>query len=348
MKHYQYWSQLSDDSQKKIKEGLLERGLTRWEFLDLQKDEEDIKIYDLENWKSLCEDRNIDPATIIVDDNNLNYKWVADNYEFKTCYFPNELEKIASNDMVPPCSDKIPSVNLNFMAGNYHANRYKLLERMWENNLLTDESKLLWSSYRDHMSVPDGGHQGKMVSTEFLEFMAKNTPRTFMGDKFYNKYPEEIDLGTHEQVYVNDYNKQDAWIYENSLVSVVLDTMSSWPNNDEIPQELLLSKYTTPKTFKAIKHKRPFILTIGKSGNDLPFLRNLGFETFASVWDESYDTQSYHKRLDQIGNLCYNLSNENITELYHATRDICEHNYNVLVNTDWADWYLMELDKQYD
>jgi len=346
MKHYQYWNQLSEGTKATISDGLKARGLTRWEFLDLSKHDEDIQVHDLERWKNICEDQNIDPMTVVIDDNNLNYKWVSDNYGFKSNYFPNELLKIKSNEVVPPCADVIPTTNLNFMAGNYHSNRYKLLEHLWSNDLLTDDTKLMWTSYRDHLSVPDGIHQTKMVSSEFLEFMASNTPRTFMGDTFYNKYPEEIDLGTSQQVYVDDYNKQDMWIYEKSLVSVVLDTMSCWPNNDEPPHSP--TKYTTPKSFKAIKHKRPFIITIGKSGGDLPALRNLGFETFGSVWDESYDTQPYHKRLDQIGNLCYNLSNENTTELYHATRDICEHNYNVLVNTDWAEWYLQELDKQYD
>ena len=103
-----------------------------------------------------------------------------------------------------------------------------------------------------------------------------------------------------------------------------------------------------PKTFKAIKHKRPFILTIAKQPGELAMLRNLGFETFHSVWDEVYDVDTFHKTVDHMAKLCYNLSNENITELYHATVDICEHNYNVLMNTDWIAWYLNELDKQYD
>ena len=78
----------------------------------------------------------------------------------------------------------------------------------------------------------------------------------------------------------------------------------------------------------------------------MKLLKNLGFETFDSVWDESYDNYAFEKRLDHISDLCYNLSNENITELYNKTVDICEHNYNVLMNTDWVQWYFDKLDKQ--
>ena len=76
----------------------------------------------------------------------------------------------------------------------------------------------------------------------------------------------------------------------------------------------------------------------------LKMLKHLGFKTFNSIWDESYDTQNYDNRLDAMAQLCYNLSDENITDLYHSTKDICEHNYNVLVNTDWVQWYLDQLD----
>lgn len=342
----QYLDQLSEDNRNRLQAGLRERGLISWQQLNLPKEMEDISISDIDSWVNICEEKGIDPKRVVVDDNNLNYKWIAKNYNFKASYFPNELYKVQS-PLVKPCKNIIPETNLNFMAGNYSISRWRLLEMLWKKDLLTDNKKLFWSAYRSYDLDPITVEQDSL-SDEFKKFMSDNVPRTFCYDRFYNKYPEQLDLGSLEQRYIYDFNNLDTWIYENSLISVVLDTMSNWAGKNDNPAERFKNVYTTPKTFKAIKHKRPFVLAIAKQTDELAMLRNLGFETFDSVWSEEYDQQSFHKRLDHIGDLCYNLSNENITELYHATSDICEHNYNVLMNTDWIEWYLNELDKNYD
>ena len=341
----QYLDQLGEDNKIRLQAGLRERGLISWQDLNLPKEMEDIKESDLDNWVTMCEDKGIDPNRVVIDDNNLNYKWVANNYNFKASYFPNELYKVQS-PQVAPCDNIVPETNLNFMAGNYSISRWRLLEMMWKKGLLTDSKKLFWSAYRFDPN-PNSGEK-EILSKEFVDFMSDNVPRTFCYDRFYNKYPEQLDLGSLEQQYIYDFNNQDTWIYQNSLISVVLDTMANWHDTLSNPAERFNNVYTTPKTFKAIKHKRPFVLAIAKQTEELAMLRNLGFETFDSVWSEDYDKQSFHKRLDYIGDLCYNLSNENTTELYHATSSICEHNYNVLMNTDWIEWYLQELDKQHD
>ena len=71
--------------------------------------------------------------------------------------------------------------------------------------------------------------------------------------------------------------------------------------------------------------------------------------------ETTYCIQAERSLLEAIGGDCdtavgglAKLSNKKITQLYHATSDICEHNYNVLMNTDWIEWYLNELDKNYD
>ena len=119
MKHYQYWNQLSEGTKATISDGLKARGLTRWEFLDLSKHDEDIQVHDLERWKNICEDRNIDPMTVVIDDNNLNYKWVSDNYGFKSNYFPNELLKIKSNE-VPYFLTQCRLFKIHFMLKQNH------------------------------------------------------------------------------------------------------------------------------------------------------------------------------------------------------------------------------------
>ena len=78
-------------------------------------------------------------------------------------------------------------------------------------------------------------------------------------------FHEQLDLGSLEQQYIYDFNNQDTWIYQNSLISVVLDTMANWHDTLSNPAERFNNVYTTPKTFKAIKHKRPFFGIIGNN-----------------------------------------------------------------------------------
>ena len=142
-----YNNQLSDDHLDRIQAGLRERGLISWQDLNLHKVMEDIKPSDLDIWIKICEQKGIDPERVVIDDCNLNYKWVAENYKFKSVYFPNELYKCQSR-LINPCQNIIPETNLNFMAGNYSPARWRLLQELWGMDLLTDNTKLFWSSYR--------------------------------------------------------------------------------------------------------------------------------------------------------------------------------------------------------
>ncbi len=325
-------SQLSPSIQQQFQKGLYERDLFRWEDINLQKELEHVTSNDLDRWLMEVQNGEVHPKNIVVDDSNINYTTFFKKYPFKFAYMPKDILGMAK---FKHCTHKIPTRHFNFMCGNYHTARYKLLELLWKKRLLHTTH---WTLYRQ-------SNENEHFDKEFVKYIKNTTPRTFKNNSFYNLLPEELDLGTKEQRFINDYNNTDQWIYENSLISIVVDTFSSksMTFQSTLSEDLV---FTTPKTFKAIKQRRPFIITIGKNGGDLKLLKALGFETFDSVWDESYDEQNYDKRLDYISDLCYNLSNENITDLYNKTVDICEHNYNVLVNTDWVQWYFDVLDKQ--
>lgn len=329
-------NQIAPVEQSRIRNGIFERDMYRWEDLNFTTEYENISIKDLDLWMEKYKNTGISPKKIIVDGNNLDFAMPVKDYPFTFAYLPKEI--LFCQHRIKECYHKIPNTHLNFMSGNYHTARFLLLEKLWKQDLL---DKMYWSLYRNSHSGEE-----QYFDKNFIEFIKQNTPRTFKADRFYNCYPEDIGLTTIEQRFISDFNNSDSWIYENSLISIVIDTFSTFRLKDTVDTGGPSTPWTTAKTFKAIKQKRPFILTIGKIGGDLKSLKNLGFETFDSVWDESYDNYGYEKRLDHISDLCYNLSNENITELYYKTIDICEHNYNVLMNTDWVQWYFDMLDKQ--
>ena len=92
--------------------------------------------------------------------------------------------------------------------------------------------------------------------------------------------------------------------------------------------------HLTEKTFKPICLQMPFII-VGTAGS-LEYLRSYGFKTFGGVWDESYDDESDDiVRLEKIAQLLKELdalSQKEKQELFHASNDIIQHNYNHFYN----------------
>ena len=96
--------------------------------------------------------------------------------------------------------------------------------------------------------------------------------------------------------------------------------------------------FITEKTLKPILFKTPF-LVMG-CPYTLKYLRSLGFKTFDSVFDESYDEQLIvYDRIDGIvSNLkqISSLSLQDTIKKFKITDEICSHNYDVFMKSDWS------------
>ena len=92
--------------------------------------------------------------------------------------------------------------------------------------------------------------------------------------------------------------------------------------------------HLTEKTFKPICLQMPFII-VGTRGS-LEYLRSYGFQTFSSLWDESYDNEHDDTiRLEKIAQLLLELDalpQKEKQKLFHASDDIIQHNYNHFYN----------------
>jgi hypothetical protein len=86
----------------------------------------------------------------------------------------------------------------------------------------------------------------------------------------------------------------------------------------------------TEKTFKAIALEMPFVL-VAPAGS-LEYMREYGFKTFSSVFDESYDTETDDvRRIERVTKLLKdldNLSQQEKQKIHRACLPIVEHNYN--------------------
>jgi len=85
-------------------------------------------------------------------------------------------------------------------------------------------------------------------------------------------------------------------------------------------------KHLTEKTFKPIAMQQPFILA--SCAGSLDYLKMYGFETFGSVWDESYDVANNDVRCSRIASLLEELHYADWAYLQEQCAPIVEHNFN--------------------
>jgi hypothetical protein len=88
--------------------------------------------------------------------------------------------------------------------------------------------------------------------------------------------------------------------------------------------------HITEKTFKAIALGMPFVLVA--AAGSLEYLRSYGFQTFATVLDESYDEeQDDILRVEKVVKLLKELDGLSVKEqqqIHRACLPRIEHNYN--------------------
>jgi hypothetical protein len=89
----------------------------------------------------------------------------------------------------------------------------------------------------------------------------------------------------------------------------------------------------------------PFVLV--STAGSLYYLREYGFKTFDSLWDESYDSEiDDTKRLVMIADLLKQLDSMSVQQkqdLYTAAIPIVQHNYNHFYNGPFESMLWKEL-----
>jgi hypothetical protein len=103
--------------------------------------------------------------------------------------------------------------------------------------------------------------------------------------------------------------------------------------------------HLTEKTFKAIALEMPFVL-VAPAGS-LDYLREYGFKTFDSVFDESYDQETDDiQRIEKVTQLLKELDDMTVQErqkIHKACLPIVEYNYNHFYRGGFADVLWQEL-----
>lgn len=220
---------------------------------------------------------------------------------------------------------------------------------------------------------------GTDVLDRLTPYMNKNSNfdvllgRKKMHRDFVYQYLEANNLIDKNIVtYINDHSirfsglERDKWIWEIDGVSGAddaewtVDMVSYYGHRMSLSQIIPIDIYNrtafslvaetnysnhysfyTEKTIKPILGRRLFIAIAGQ--HHLRNLRELGFKTFDGIIDESYDNiedprQRFAAAMEQFRLLCdqYHQYHERIMPEIQA---ITDHNYQVLMETDWYDQY---------
>jgi len=226
------------------------------------------------------------------------------NFQLKTFYFPHFLiatpyymnqyvEEVHNHFQMPKSKDFLC---LNRRVSTH---KYNLLKRLWERGLLENT---MWS----------------WVATMFDDKLINEEFKNKNGLNRGNSIQLEGDV-----MYGSDLQFADEYLY-------TINPMWYYSSKVDIVNETHLNKkdviHHTEKTFKPMYLGMPFITNATK--NHLHCLGKLGFKTFESVIDESYNSTSNIDSL--IDSALMLLEKWDVGEV----KDICEFNKEKISNFD--------------
>jgi hypothetical protein len=138
-------------------------------------------------------------------------------------------------------------------------------------------------------------------------------------EQAYQKLPYKIDNFIH-----NDWGPGNIDYYEKSFCSFVNETYIDENYN----------VFFTEKTMKPLAYGHPMLLFSGAGA--LAELKKLGFETYSSIFDESYDSVEvpqlrFERLLNQVFDL-FEESQETLALMYAKIKPVLEHNHNYFWN----------------
>jgi hypothetical protein len=128
-----------------------------------------------------------------------------------------------------------------------------------------------------------------------------------------------------------DFDAQD---YKSTQIEVVLETLF---DDDRL--------HLTEKSLRPIACRQPFILAA--THGSLQYLRDYGFKTFDTIWDETYDTiEDPYQRMQAIIKLMREITTwsdvqrrDNIQQM----QLVADHNHNHFFSKDFSDLIIDEL-----
>jgi hypothetical protein len=295
-------------------------------------------------------DAGIDPANIIFvpgNDNQEDYLEHNPNGKIKISAVPlmitQQCAKMSleypSHTSLGYVSDLVREEDLNkdivrpnkFICLNrtMKPHRYAMAYCALKNNLLENNIFTFLNSFNS---------DSNSIYNQLRQFDISDNECSQYSEVIHKILPYELDTqGLNEQQRggISISNTKKDW-YLNSYISIVTET--SFIDGRK--------PFISEKLWRPVTNLQPFIL-VGNYGT-LKMIKDLGFKTFDSLIDESYDdVYDYKERMNKIFNEIQKLNAMSINELhdwYYSITDILIHNLKTLRGLKDIDPYMVLFD----
>jgi hypothetical protein len=166
-------------------------------------------------------------------------------------------------------------------------------------------------------------HRKKLFDLMQKQNLLENSLFSFLDKPYFLRLNSNYELPwTTIDIHKKDryYYEYDQDIYEPQFNDSAFNLVSETNDNNH-------DVFITEKLWKPIIAQQIFVVH-GNFGY-LKKLREMGFRTFDSVFDESYDQEpDPNKRIDKIVSLCQHLRTVDKSKIYRETESIRQHNLN--------------------
>lgn len=277
--------------------------------------------------KHLCVQHSVDPEQVHFISHNTRAQ------DLDRWYYFNDDELLYNRTCNTFIKDQI--VAWHNLPRNHKTTCLIRTHKNWRAVFAAQLYKLSWPdhSYLSYCGVDNNDLQDLIESPFKTELnrlsraMCVDPDNRWLEDtvEFLSRTPIEIDSLDNDarnlyRTFVPEYFKDAYW-------NIVVET--------HIDVENVPGVFITEKTWKPIAHAQPFVIM--GTPYSLQHLRDLGYQTFGSYIDESYDTITDHvKRTYAVLDVCRYLSSRTDTQLQdinNGLENCIKHNQQLLLSS---------------
>ena len=251
------------------------------------------------------------------------YEWTPHYYFYHGWACMDWFRGYDKSFLIPRAGDRKPTQTFmtpNRIVGGRRDHRVLFLYNIFKNGLEHNHISAPRICSQENVDITSIAQKYTNVYQDIASVFARaNLPRTFAGEATQNM----------TSCWLTNFDEA-----KDSLVYVPTETVY-------FGRRL----HITEKTFKAIALEMPFVL-VAPAGS-LEYLREYGFKTFSSVFDESYDTETDDiLRIEKVVKLLKDLDSLTVQErqqIHRACLPVVEHNYRHFYRGGFADILWPEL-----
>jgi len=202
-----------------------------------------------------------------------------------------------------------------FLNGRSRLHRKYLRERFAQSSLL-DQSLWTWlDANADPAQYLELEHQGKnlLITGNQIKYL----PAQYEVDRYQKSLQQKTDsFFVKHDLFCNEWGEiyLKAEPYVDTYFSLVSETVFDYPYS-----------FRTEKIWKPIAMAHPWI-AVANSGYYRD-LKQLGFQTFSHVIDESFDAIENHQdRIDRVVSIVEDLCQQDLASFLEACYNVCKYN----------------------